>query len=178
MRILPATKLVMNSSIHQTNRSSPIRAIVAGGLLAGVMDLTAAIVTNRFRGIAPLRILQSIASGLLGTQSYQGGWRTALLGTFLHFVITFTATAVYFLASRRIGWLLRHPFLSGAIYGVAIYWFMNLVVLPLSAFPHRVAFRPALVVTGLVVHILCVGLPIALIVRRYSRSVLNAESVR
>ena len=155
-----------------TNRSSTLRAIVAGGLLAGVMDLTAAIVTNHFRGIAPIRILQSIASGLLGAQSYRGGWPTAVLGTFLHFVITFTATAVYLLASRRIHWLLRHPFLSGALYGVALYWFMNLIVLPLSAFPSRVNFRPTLVVTGLVVHILCVGLPIALMVRRYSPSVI------
>jgi len=55
----------------------------------------------------------------------------------------------------------------GALYGVAVYLFMNHVVLPLSA----VARRPFSVSTALVmvgIHIACVGLPIALMVRRYS----------
>ncbi len=150
------------------NKSNAFRAILWGGLLAGVLDLTAAVVTNSFRGIAPIRILQSVASGLLGTQSYNGGLRTALLGTALHFVITFTAAATYYAASRKLTFLMRQAVVSGLIYGVAIYWFMNLIVLPLSAFPHKITFRAAIVVTGLIVHMLCVGLPIALAVRRFS----------
>ena len=152
------------------NRSNAFRAILWGGLLAGVLDLTAAVVTNGFRGIAPIRILQSIASGLLGAESYKGGLRTAALGVALHFLITFTAAAIYYAASRKLTLLVRRVVVSGLLYGIAIYWFMNLIVLPLSAFPHKITFRPAIAVTGLVVHMLCVGLPIALAVRRFSVS--------
>jgi len=160
----------MSSSENQSTKSNALRAIFWGGLLAGILDLTAAIVTNRFRGIAPIRILQSIASGILGIESYQGGARTALMGTALHFVITFGAAAVYFAVSRKLKLLVDQAIVSGLIFGISVYWFMNLLVLPLSAFPHKITFRPALVVTGLIVHMLCVGLPIALSVRRFSRT--------
>ena len=160
----------MSSVDGQPKKSRASRAIFWGGLLAGVLDLTAAIVTNGFRGIAPIRILQSIASGLLGAESYRGGFRTALMGTALHFVITFGAATVYYVASRQFRFLVNQAVISGLIFGIAVYWFMNLVVLPLSAFPHKITFRPALLVTGLVVHMLCVGLPIALSVRRFSQT--------
>ncbi|HEX8472751.1 MAG TPA: hypothetical protein VF666_01835 [Pyrinomonadaceae bacterium] len=142
-------------------------AILRGGLLAGVLDLTAALVTNSFRGLSPVRILQSIASGLLGADSYMGGWKTATLGVFLHFVIALGAAAVYYALSRRLRFLVRRTIPAGLLYGVAVYLFMNLVVLPLSAFPHQITFRAPLLVTGLIVHMLCVGLPIALVIRRY-----------
>jgi hypothetical protein len=47
---------------------------------------------------------------------------------------------------------------------------MNYVVIPLSAVPPRPGPRPLLVVvTGLLVHMFFIGLPIALFARRYSR---------
>jgi len=42
----------------------------------------------------------------------------------------------YFLLSRRIRLLLRWPVPVGLAYGVFLYFFMNLVVLPLSAIGH------------------------------------------
>jgi len=57
----------------------------------------------------------------------------------------------------------------GLLYGFAVYLFMNSIVLPLSAFPHKIWPRFDVVLIGLVVHMLCVGLPIALTVRRYSK---------
>ena len=158
----------MSSAVHLPQKSTALRAIFWGGLIAGVLDITAAIVTNYYRGIAPIRILQSVASGILGLESYKGGLRTAVMGTALHFLITFTATAVYYAASRRLTVLVKHAIVSGLLFGIAVYWFMNLLVLPLSAFPHKIAFRPVVVVTGLIVHMLCVGLPMALAVRRFS----------
>lgn len=164
----------MRAGENSTGRSGALRAILCGGLLAGILDITAAIVTNRLlRGTAPIRILQSVASGLLGTDSYKGGMRTALLGTALHFVITFTAAAVYYAASRRLNFLVQRPIVWGSLFGIAVYWFMNLVVLPLSAFPHKITFAPTNLAIGLVVHILCVGLPIALSVRRFGNTGQN-----
>ena len=139
------------------------RAILLGGLGAGILDITYAIVVSRLlRGTSAVTVLQSVASGLLGEGAYEGGGATAALGLFLHFVIAFTAAAVYVLASRRLPTLVRRPWLWGALYGMAVYLFMNVIVLPLSAFPHKLSYPPAVLARGLAGHIVCVGLPIAL----------------
>jgi uncharacterized membrane protein YagU involved in acid resistance len=152
-----------------SEKPNALKSIIIGGLLAGVLDLTAACVTNY--SIGPVRIFQSIASGLLGAESSKGGAWTAILGVFLHFVIAFGATVVFYLASRRIKFLTNQAIISGVLYGIAVYWFMQLVVLPLSAFPYKKQFipEPNQFITGMIVHIFCVGLPIALVVRRYSK---------
>ena len=139
------------------------RAILLGGLGAGILDITYAIVVSRLlRGTSAERVLQSVASGLLGESAYEGGAAVAALGLFLHFVIAFSAAAVYVLASRRLPTLVRRPWLWGALYGMAVYLFMNFVVLPLSAFPHHLSFPPSVLARGLAGHIVCVGLPISL----------------
>jgi uncharacterized membrane protein YagU involved in acid resistance len=144
--------------------------VLRAGLIAGALDLTAAIVTFGLRGVRPIRIPQSIASGLLGASAYEGGFSTAALGVLLHFIIAFGAALVYYLASRRLRFLVRWAVVCGLLYGIAVYLFMNLVVLPLSAFPGKISFQPSVqLLTGVVTLMLCVGLPIALVVRRYSK---------
>ena len=147
-------------------RSSPFLFITIAGIVAGTLDLIAAFIQNGLRGIGPVRILQSIASGLLGTASYSKGASSAVLGLFLHFFIATTAALVYYVASRRLHPLLTRPLVWGPIYGVIVWLVMNLIVLPLSAFPHRLSFTPMNVATGLWIHVFFVGLPIALIIRR------------
>ncbi len=148
--------------------SSPYHVILLAGLIAGVLDLTAALVTYGLRGLKPVRVLQAIASGLLGLDSYKGGLKTAALGVVLHFIIATAAAAIYYAASRKLKFLVRQAIVCGLLYGIAVYFFMNLVVLPLSAFPHKVSFPLSSLVTGLIVHMLCVGLPISLTVPRFS----------
>lgn len=141
-----------------------------GGLIAGTLDICAAFLTAWFRGgVGPVRLLQFVASGLIGpAAAVQGGTKTALLGLALHFLIATGATIVFYLASRKLLFLIERPVHFGLLYGVAVYLFMNFVVLPLSLVPQR-----TMTVTGLIIGLLtimfCVGLPIALIVRRYSR---------
>jgi hypothetical protein len=158
----------MKSVFDSSQQSNAFRAIIFGGLLSGILDLTAACVTNYW--ISPVRIFQSIASGLLGPESYNGGVWTAVTGIFLHFVIAFGATTVFYLASRTIKFLIDQAVISGLLYGAMVYWFMELVVLPLSAFTGKNRFAPAAIIKGLIIHTLCVGLPIALVVRRYSKT--------
>lgn len=67
-------------------RNRAAYAILWGGLIAGLIDITYAIGFSATRGVPPIRILQSVASGLLGSSSYQGGATTATLGLILHFV--------------------------------------------------------------------------------------------
>jgi len=132
------------------------------------MDITAALVVYGMLGAKPLRLLQGIAGGVLGPQTYSGGVATALLGLTLHFVIAFAAATVYFLASRAIRFLLDHAVVSGIAYGVAVYFFMQRVVIPLSK-ANRNPFSLKFMIIGVIIHIFCVGMPIALSVRKYSR---------
>ena len=137
-----------------------LRGVLWAGLAAGTLDTFLAMGMYR---ISPTVVYQSVASGILGRASYQGGVPTAALGMFLHFFIATTAAAVYFGASLRLGWLVHRAVPSGLAFGVAVYFFMREMVLPLSA-----ARRGPFAWTGLIGHALLVGLPIALIVRRAS----------
>jgi hypothetical protein len=150
------------------NRGSAWRAILAGGLAAGVLDLTAALVLYGLRGARPIRIVQAIASGLMGAEAFKGGLGTAALGCLLHFFIATGAAAVYVAASRWLEVLIRRPILSGALYGVVVYAVMTFVVLPLSAVA-RSPFNPRLALILVAIHMVCVGLPIALAARRLAR---------
>jgi len=142
--------------------------VLWAGFACGVLDITAALVVYGFFGAKPVPLLQGIASGLLGSRAFQGGLATALLGLLCHFVIAFGAAAVYFAASRTIPFLIQNAILSGALYGVAVYFFMNRIVVPLSAAAKR-PYSMKLMIIGVVIHIFCVGLPISLGVRRFSK---------
>jgi hypothetical protein len=144
-------------------RQAP-RTIVVAGLVAGTLDLAAALLVYGARGARPTAILQAIASGALGRAAFQGGLATAALGVGFHFLIATTAAAVYYVASRRLPVLTRRPLPYGALYGVAVWLVMNLVVIPLSAVTPR-PFDPALAFIIVLVHVVCVGVPIALVVR-------------
>jgi len=145
------------------------RAIFWGGLIAGTLDILAAFVNSGLRGGSPTRVLQAIASGLLGADAFKGGFATATLGLVLHFFIATTATAVYYAASRKLKVLVDQTIVCGLAYGIPVYLVMNLVVLPLSAVTFKTSHALANVVTSVLILMFCVGLPIALVVRRYSK---------
>src|SRR5262245_12671744 len=148
--------------------ANPTKAIVAAGTFCGVMDITAAFVVYGAMGAKPLRLLQGIAGGILGPSTYKGGIPTAMLGLALHFVIAFGAATVFYVASRGIRFLAEQAVLSGVLYGIAVYFFMQRVVIPLSK-ANRNPFSLKFMMIGVIIHICCVGLPISLSVRKYSR---------
>jgi hypothetical protein len=151
----------------RTQQSQAAMAILWGGLISGVLDLIYATTSVVLRGYPAIVLPQAIATGILGVKSFKGGVPTAVLGVALEFFITFVATAVYFGASRKFTFLVRQAVLWGLIYGVAIYFFMNFIVVPLSAAPkfdHTWASRAG----DFVVHMFFIGLPMALAVRQYS----------
>jgi len=131
------------------------------------MDLTAVLTVYGSMGLKPMRLLQGIAAGLLGPRSFQGGATTAALGVLCHFTIAFLAATTFVAVSRGWGFLVEHYIISGILYGPIVYFFMQLVVLPLSAV-RKNPFSLKLTVIGLIIHIICVGLPIAIATRKFS----------
>ncbi|MGE0454495.1 MAG: hypothetical protein AB7O37_20395 [Vicinamibacteria bacterium] len=151
-----------------TSSSTPYaKAIACGGLLVGVLDGLAAVLTS---AAAPMRVFQSIASGLLGRDAYQGGLAAAALGLVLHFFIATSAAAVFVVASRRLPVLVRAVVPCGIAYGVAVFAFMNLVVIPLT-FGRLAPYSLPWLLRGLLIHALFVGLPIGLCTRRFAAPV-------
>ena len=143
--------------------------VVLAGLLVGLLDILAAFGLNGAYGVSPLRVLQAIASGVLGPSAFTLGFASAALGVGLHLVIALGAAGVYYAASRHVSLLVDRAILCGALYGIAVHTVMDQIVLPLS----RVNFREQpwhLVLGTMTVHVLFVGLPIALVVRHAARS--------
>ena len=147
------------------------RAIVVTSLIVGTMDIISAFIIALWRGSTATRLLQFIASGLLGPEAFQGGTATAALGLALHFLIAFTLVAVFYAASRSIGLLRQHAAASGIIYGLAVYAVMNFVVLPLSAATPRHSITGDLIQVG--IHMFVIGLPTSLLLRRLSGATMS-----
>jgi uncharacterized membrane protein YagU involved in acid resistance len=144
----------------------PFPAIIVGGFIVGVLDLAYAIIV--YSPHRPILVPQAIASGVLGVKSYGGGMPTAALGVFLHFVIALGAATVYYLASRKLPFLVHRAVMCGLIFGALVYFFMHFVVLPLSAVPPG-HMRFVYKAFEFVEHWFCVGLPISFSVRHYSK---------
>ena len=138
-----------------------VEAIAASACLAGVLDISATGTIMAAQGTPFERLLQFVASGALGASSFQGGKKTAAFGLFFHFLIASIAATIYYAISRVLPVSLTRPVLFGVLYGITVHLIMSLIVVPLSRAPKR-EFSLKAFLTQLVIHILCVGLPIAL----------------
>ena len=143
------------------------RWLIAGALIAGTFDISYAITYSFLRrGVAPSRVLQSVASGALGASAYQGGATTAALGLGFHYLFAFIFTCAFFFAASRVAALTQRPVVAGVLYGIGIFAVMNYIVIPLS----RIGPRPIPPIMALLpevlVHMFLIGVPIALAARR------------
>ena len=147
-------------------RRHPLVLVLAGGITAGTLDIVYACLFWALRaGVSAERILQSVAAGLLGPASFQGGGRTAALGLALHYLIALSMSLVYYLVARRQPLLWQRPVLSGAAYGMLLYAIMNYVVVPLSA-AGAGSKDPLWIILTIAVHAVLIGIPIALFAAR------------
>jgi uncharacterized membrane protein YagU involved in acid resistance len=103
---------------------------------------------------------------LLGSAAFEGGRPVAALGLGLHFGLSLLWAGAFFAVARRAPSLARHPFIAGVAFGIVVFLAMRLVVLPLSAFPFPVRFKPLGTVLDLLSHTLLFGQPIAWATRR------------
>jgi hypothetical protein len=156
--------MMAQSAARPFDVRSAFLAIAVGGLSAGAVDLAQALIL--FGTNVPL----GIAAGLLGRQAVQGGAISIYaLGVFLHFFIAFSASTVYYAASRQLSFLKEHWLICGLFYGAAVDQVMTLIVLPLSALHASGPYKHQDLILGILVHMVTVGLPISFSVRRFAK---------
>lgn len=137
-----------------------LSAVLSGGGAAAILDGIAATIDFRARGISFERLWQGVASGALGTKSFQGGIASVLAGLFFHILIAMTAALAFNTAATYIPALFAHYLIAGVFYGIVVYIFMNFAVIPSSALPPR-PFSMSITIRQVIIHIVCVGLPIS-----------------
>jgi len=158
------------SDTLQSRPPSPLVAVLVAGCVSATIDIVYACSFHYFNsGVPPLRILQVIASGLLGTAAFDGGAASGALGLVAHYVILIGAAGIYYAASRRWRFLIEHAFVAGVVFGVGIWLTMNFVVLPLSAAPPFKLSWSLGSVTNALVHWFVLGPVIALALKRLAR---------
>jgi hypothetical protein len=151
-------------------RAGWLRWFFVGWLVAATCDICYATgFSYWYRGTAPSRILQSVASGVLGAEAYQGGARTAALGLGLHYFNALLITAIFFAAAALVPALVRRPVVTGIAYGLVVYLVMNYVVVPLSRIGPRPTPPTPIWVTGVLVHMFLIGVPIVVAASRAFR---------
>lgn len=122
------------------------RAVLAGGLIAGSVDILAAALIG---WLSPVLILHAIASGVLGRAAFFDGAWSAVLGLLLQWFMALVIAAIYVMALRRAPALRRRWATCGALYGIVIYLVMNFVVVPLSAAPFKPQSSPVKIIENL-----------------------------
>lgn len=149
-------------------RPRVLTAILAGGTAAAVLDIGYAFTVWSLKGVGPDVVLRAIASGVLGAPAFRGGASAAAMGGGLHWLMALMMATAYVGAGTRLPTLIRRPFLWGPLYGFALFFVMDRIVVPLSAAP---AGRPpslAMVLGQVAAHVILVGLPIALAARHFA----------
>ncbi|MEO7150085.1 MAG: hypothetical protein ABIY40_09170 [Rhodanobacteraceae bacterium] len=143
-----------------------IFAILAGGLIAGSIDICAAALINQ---VSLPVICHAVASGLLGKAAFDGGLQVSALGLQLQWGISMLIAAIFVLAALRLRRLIARPILAGLAYGVGVFFVMNYVVMPLSAVGHVPNFTPAKFIENLAAMLLF-GLIVAYVAKRFLRA--------
>src|SRR5215467_11006520 len=109
-----------------TTRRTALVVMIAW-VLAGTLDITTAVLYYVGPSSArAARLLQGIASGVLGARAFDGGAATALLGLSLHYLIALVWALVFLVAFRTLRVLRRHLVLIGIAYGIIVWLVMNL----------------------------------------------------
>lgn len=150
------------STFATVQKPSLLLPILVGGGIAGVLDMTSAYIS--FGRYMPI----GIAGGLLGAAARHVTAGQYILGLCIHYFIAFSAATAYCLASRKLGFLKEHFFVCGLFYGIGFFLFMQLVVLPLSAYHAMGPYTYRGLVEGVLAHMFLIGLPISTSLRMLS----------
>ena len=154
-----------------------LKPILYAAVLVGVLDITAACINLGVAyGFGPLRVLKGVAGGLLGRSALEGGFATAALGLAMHFTMALTITTIFYALSRRLPLpkKLWGVVTVGLLYGAAVFAVNNFATAPFlswvrSLYLHTpILFKPPMGWWQLVIHLFCVGLPVALVMHIFA----------
>jgi hypothetical protein len=173
-------------------------AILLGGVISGALDIVYAFIVYGplSYGVSPEGVLHSVAAGWIGREAAQaGGLNTALLGLGSHFLIAAIMAAVFIFVAQAFSALTARAIVWGFVYGLILYVAMNYIVVPLSAAgaighfatsigeasarvqdafstirPRYDAEYPWMIPGTILTHTVLVGIPIALIAKRFAQS--------
>ena len=134
-----------------------LQTIVGAAAVGGTLDLASIFALLAPRGIGVERILQSVASGILGKSAFAGGDWAATIGFAAHYAIMLVFAAVYIFASRYWPSLWRNVIASGTVYGLLTFVLMNYIVVPLSAAARWPDWTALTLAHALSVHVVFVG---------------------
>ncbi|MDN3673061.1 DUF1440 domain-containing protein [Flavobacterium branchiarum] len=149
--------------------------VLLSGLVAGTMDIIAPILIYSviLQKTTTVKILQSIASGIFKKDAYSGDPKMAVFGLVIHFIIATIFALFYFAIYPYLPSLKNKTIISGCIYGILVWIVMNLIVLPIvfPILPAKHLDFPLLL--SIVIHVFCVGIPIAIITKKHYQHTLN-----
>ena len=155
--------------VKEKHRGSLVKVIIITGLVAGILDGSAALIQLTIRGSKnPLSVFNYIASGVFGDAALSGGNSMMVVGVIFHLSIATIWTALFFLSYKYINGPVKNWRLAGFLYGIVVWAGMNLVVLPLSNIPPRNITVSGSITAALIL-ILCIGLPVSYSANRYFR---------
>jgi len=149
---------------YPANRDLLIR-LAQAGLLTGLIDgLFSSVLSAVFYGSTVSRLFQGVASVLLGSEAFDGGTRTVVIGVLMHVGVAFGWSAVFLFLVMRSSWI-RSVLASrlgvvkvALLYGPFIWMVMSLAVIPILAHrPPTIGFRWWVQLIG---HFPFVGIPI------------------
>ena len=153
-----------------------LRPIAIATLIAGTLDLLAAFFLAGRAGMGPVDVLHFVASGPFGDDALTGSG-FAVAGALVHYAIMTAMVTVYMFAATRLPLLTRQPILSGVAYGLGLWFVMYWIVRPLRWEHLPPPTDPTAIAGQLFCHLILVGIPIALVARRFVGSADRAPVV-
>ncbi|MDN5287800.1 MAG: hypothetical protein JWR38_4074 [Mucilaginibacter sp.] len=146
------------------SKSKILLTILWIGLITGTLDGLSALILNY--KVSPAIIFKFIASGVFGEAAFKGGYEMVVSGVIFHYLIALAFTYAFYLLYPFFKKMLLNEYLVAVVYGVTAWLIMNLMVVPVS----KIGFHPIkteTILTGILVLIICIGLPIALIADKH-----------
>ena len=147
------------------------KVILVGGLVAGTLDITAACIHAYLKNnVSPGRVLKYIASAVFGKDAYSGGTIMNAWGLFFHYLIALGLAAFFVFLYQRWSLLSKNIVVSGLLYGIFAWVVTTRFIIPVFSTLKPQPFVLKNAIVAIVILMFCIGLPIALITKKYYSS--------
>jgi len=145
-----------------------LKPIAIATFVAGTLDILSAFIFAGMAGMSPPAVLAFVASGPFGAApTPTAGW--AIAGLLVHYAIMACMAAAFLIAARRLPVLTGQPIAAGLLYGLLLWGIMYWIVRPLRWPEMPLPHTAKGIAEQLFSHCILVGLPIALVARRFAR---------